>query len=85
MYEEYENVTSGLDTYNAVMSASAGTDNYSMSIKIAFTCVNIPFLAFAVLALVALNRTRRTPPTARSLMFYCFELIQFAFDFSLIV
>jgi len=69
MYGEYENVTSGLDTYNAVMSASAGTDNYSMSIKIAFTCVNIPFQAFAVLALVALNRTRRTPPTARSEIF----------------
>ena len=61
MYVENDSDTSGLDTYDA----TAGTDNYSMSIKIAFTCANAPFLAFAVLALVAINRTRRTPPTAR--------------------
>jgi len=65
MYGEHDNGTIGSDANDAETADKEGTDNYSMDLKVLFTCVNVPFLVFGVLALVALNRTRRTPPTAR--------------------
>jgi len=40
-------------------------ENYDDSVRVAFMVVNTPFIVFSVLALVALNRTRKTPCTAR--------------------
>ena len=40
-------------------------DNYSIYIKVVFSVVNGFFIVFSVFALLALNKTKRTPPTAR--------------------
>ncbi|KAH3886695.1 hypothetical protein DPMN_010708 [Dreissena polymorpha] len=46
---------------------SSSFDNYDMGIKVGFACLNAPFVAFGILGIVALNRTRKTPETARFL------------------
>ncbi|KAH3862962.1 hypothetical protein DPMN_025938 [Dreissena polymorpha] len=45
--------------------SGGGFDNYNIWIKVAFACLNFPLIVFGGLALVALNRTRGTPETAR--------------------